>query len=218
MIEWLEARSVTRTFGATVALRGVSVRFEAGSISLLEGPNGAGKSTLLAVLGTALTPTRGEVWYGALGAEPKEARRHIGWVSHESRCYLDLSARENVELAARCYGVEPGAAWAGAARRLELEPYERRAVRTLSRGQRQRVAVARAMVHAPSVLLLDEAWTGLDRASCGRLDTVVAEERARGVIVIVVSHDAGVAERLRCRRVRLERGRLVEVTGAAPSG
>ncbi|HWZ93208.1 MAG TPA: ATP-binding cassette domain-containing protein, partial [Polyangiaceae bacterium] len=99
MIEHVEVRAVTRLFGATPALRAVNARFEAGSITFLEGPNGAGKSTLLAVIGTVLTPTSGEVVYHPLGAEVNLVRPHIGWVAHESLCYRELTARQNVELA-----------------------------------------------------------------------------------------------------------------------
>ena len=105
MIEHIEVRAVTRLFGATPALRAVNARFDAGTITFLEGPNGAGKSTLLAVIGTVLTPTSGEVVYQPLGVELERVRPHIGWVAHDSLCYRELSARQNVELAARVYGV-----------------------------------------------------------------------------------------------------------------
>ena len=86
----IEVRGVTRRFGATLALRQVSASFEAGSLTFLEGPNGAGKSTLLAILGTVLRPSSGSIWYEPLGDDQAEARRHIGWVAHESHCYLSL--------------------------------------------------------------------------------------------------------------------------------
>lgn len=213
-IERIEVRKVTRTFGATAALRGVSVSFEAGSLSLLEGPNGAGKSTLLAVIGTVLRPTSGTVDYQPLGEAPELAREHLGWVAHESHCYRELGARKNVELAARVHGFEGSAAWERVAPRVDIEHLAERSVGTLSRGQRQRVALARALVHSPSVLLLDEPWTGLDTKSAELLETVLLEERARGTLIIVVSHGEGVAERLGARRVRLVRGRLDEQPGA----
>lgn len=209
-IERIEVRGVTRAFGATLALRGVSATFEAGTISLLEGPNGAGKSTLLAVIGTVLRPSSGFVDYVPIGDDVEQARAHLGWVAHESHCYRELGARENVALAARIHGIDPKRAWERVAPRVDVERLAERPVGTLSRGQRQRVALARALVHAPSVLLLDEPWTGLDQRSSDLLEQVLREERARGALIVVVSHEGGVAERLGARRVRLENWRVVE--------
>jgi len=209
VIERIEVRAVTRLFGATPALRSVSTEFEAGSITFLEGPNGAGKSTLLAVVGTVLAPTSGQVVYHPLGSDPELVRPHIGWVAHDSLCYRELSARQNVELAARIYGVEVDGAWQRVAKRVGAEALADRRVSTLSRGQRQRVALARALVHDPALLLLDEPWSGLDRASADHLQNALVEERARGALVIVVNHAEGLAEELGARRVRLENGRVV---------
>jgi len=209
VIEHIEVRKVTRLFGATPALRAVSTRFEAGTITFLEGPNGAGKSTLLAVIGTVLTPTSGEVIYHPIGDALELVRPHIGWVAHDSLCYRELSARKNVELAARVYGVDVPRAWERVAPRVGAESLADRRVSTLSRGQRQRVALARALVHDPALLLLDEPWSGLDRISAEHLERVLLEERARGAIVIVVNHATGLAERLGARCVRLENGRVV---------
>lgn len=210
MIDRIEVRGVTRLFGATPALRAVSTRFDAGSITFLEGPNGAGKSTLLAVIGTVLAPNSGEVVYHPLGTDLELVRPHIGWVAHDSLCYRELSARQNVELAARVYGVEVAGAWDRVAKRVGAESLADRRVGTLSRGQRQRVALARALVHEPSLLLLDEPWSGLDRASAEYLQNVLLEERARGALVIVVNHADGLAERLGAHCVRLENGRIVQ--------
>ena len=209
-ISRIVVRSVTRTFGATVALRGVDLELAAGTLTFLEGPNGAGKSTLLAVLGTVLRPTSGSVVYDPIGADVMEVRRHLGWVAHDSHCYRQLSARENVELAARAQGVPAHGAWERVAERVAAESLASRPVGTLSRGQRQRIALARALVHAPSVLLLDEPWTGLVRAVEQLRARAVLEERDRGTLVIVVSHEPGLADRLAARRVRLENGRVVQ--------
>lgn len=209
-IDRVEVRGVTRLFGATAALRGVDASFEAGTISFLQGPNGAGKSTLMSIIGTALRPTAGSVRYVPLGEDRHEARAHIGWVAHDSSCYPDLSGRENVQLAARFFGIEPQHAWGEVGPRVGAGAFAERPVRTLSRGQKQRISLARALVHRPSLLLLDEPSAGLDAASLERLEQIVVEERDRGAIVIVVSHSAGMAERLAGKVVRLERGRIVE--------
>ena len=208
VIEQIEVRAVTRLFGATPALRAVSARFDAGSITFLEGPNGAGKSTLLAVIGTVLAPSSGQVLYHPLGSDPELVRPHLGWVAHDSLCYRELSARQNVELAARIYGVQVEGSWQRVAQRVGAEALADRRVGTLSRGQRQRIALARALVHDPAILLLDEPWSGLDRASAEHLQNALLEERERGTLVIVVNHADGLAEQLGARCVRLENGRI----------
>jgi len=199
---------VGKTFGATVALRAVNMSLECGRLTLIEGPNGSGKSTLLGILGTVLKPTVGRVEYGALGDDLQAARACIGWVSHETMAYPDLTGRENLELAARLHGCDPQAAWAEAEERFDLGSFARRPVRTNSRGQRQRVALARALVHRPSLLLLDEPTTGLDKASVRRLIEVVLEEVQRDSIVAVVTHEPESFPREGAARVVLERGRV----------
>ena len=206
-VQRIEVRGVTRLFGGTPALRGVSVEFDAGTATVLEGPNGAGKSTLLGIVGTWLRPSAGTVHYAGVGGDRTRARSQIGWVAHESHCYPELSGEQNVQLAADLYGASNDGVKAVAAR-VEAQGFWQRPVRQLSRGQRQRIALARALVHQPSVLLLDEPWTGLDAASADRLEQIVREERERGGLIIVVSHHQGLAERLGAKRVRLERGRV----------
>jgi heme exporter protein A len=208
-VERIVVEGVTRTFGAIAALRGVNAEFRAGEMVALEGPNGAGKSTLLAVLATVIRPTFGRVTYEPFGDDVEAARPELGWVAHESLLYRELTGRENVELAARIYGVEDGDACGRACSRVEAGAFADRRVGTLSRGQRQRIALARALVHGPSVLLLDEPWTGLDAASAALLERELVAERERGTLVVVVTHAADQAERLRARRVRLEGGRIV---------
>src|SRR6187402_115421 len=206
----IEVRAVTRRYGATLALRQVSTQFRAGSLTFLEGPNGAGKSTLLAIIGTVLKPSAGSVWYEPFGDDADEARRHIGWVAHESHCYRELSGRRNVALVGEIHGIKQLAENVErVVARVGAEAFADRPVGTLSRGQRQRIALARALVHDPGVLLLDEPWTGLDTASVERLEAVIREEVARNSLVIAVTHGAGTAERLGARRLRIEGGRVV---------
>jgi len=210
-ISRIEVQGVTRLFGASVALRSVSVDFTTGPITFVQGPNGAGKSTLLSIVGTALKPSRGTVLYAPHGASRQEARRHIGWVAHDSHCYGELSGRENVEFAARIHGLDPAPAWRAVCARVQAERFADQAVSTLSRGQRQRIALARALVHTPSVLLLDEPLTGLDAASVQRMEKILLEERDRGTIVIVINHTAGMAERLEGRKIFMQQGRIERI-------
>ena len=212
-VERIELRGVTRVFGVTAALKGVDVTFRAGTLTVVQGANGAGKSTLLAIVATVLRPSAGTVEYVPLGRSRMRARAQIGWVAHESHCYAELSGLENIELAARMYGVEGRGAVERVRERVGLGAWAKRAVGTLSRGQRQRVAVARALVHEPAVLLLDEPGSGLDERSRERLEAVLVGERERGRVVVMVSHREGVAQRLGGAAVRLVGGRVSESGG-----
>jgi ABC-type multidrug transport system ATPase subunit len=200
---------VTKTYGAVRAVVGVSCSFAAGTVTVVRGPNGSGKSTLLSVVGTLARPTSGSVSYGELGCGRGMVRRTLGWVGHESLCYPDLTGRQNVELAARLHGCDPANAYLRARERFDLAGFAERPVRTYSRGQRQRVAVARALVHEPRLLLLDEPTTGLDAAATVRLRGVVHEEAGRGAVVVLVTHDAAFAASMDGEVVSLDRGRVV---------
>lgn len=201
---------LVKTYGFTVALRGVNVSIDQSRLTLIEGANGSGKSTLLGILGTVIRPTSGRVTYEPLGDDLNDVRHEVGWLSHESLTYPDLSGRKNIELAAKVGGFPLDTSWDQVADRFELGAFVTRPVRTYSRGQKQRVALARALVHAPSLVLLDEPTTGLDKAGVKRLLSVVDDEVARGAAVVVVSHEPELfRERAKARWV-LERGRVVE--------
>jgi heme exporter protein A len=204
----IEVDGVSKLYGSTAALRGVSTQFEPGPITFIEGPNGAGKSTLLGIIGTMVQPTAGRVLYAPIGTTRLTIRSQIGWVAHESHCYRELSGRQNVELSARLYGVDPEEAWTRVSGRVGAEPFGDRPVGSLSRGQKQRIALARALVHDPSVLLLDEPLSGLDVAGMERMELILTQEAKRGTIVIVVSHQQGMARRLSGRRLSIIAGRL----------
>lgn len=204
------ATGLVKRYGPTVALRGVSAVFVAGKTTIIEGANGSGKSTLLGILGGVVIPSGGSLEYHPLGQLGDEVRAQIGWVSHDSLAYGDLTGRQNVELAARLQGVDERDAWTRAEERFELGGFASRPLRTNSRGQKQRVALARALIHHPSVLLLDEPTTGLDRAGVKRLLAVVEEERRRDVIVILVSHEPEVFEGEAVEKLCLERGRRID--------
>lgn len=198
---------LVKSYGPTRALAGVDLTLEAGCITVVLGPNGSGKSTLLGVLAGLVRPTRGRVDYDGRGLD--EARPAIGVVTHAPMLYPDLTGRENLALAAALYG-RPDSAMEPLVERLTLAAFLDRPVRTYSRGQLQRTSLARALVHAPSFLLLDEPSTGLDAESTARLLAVVEAERARGVVALVISHDGAFVERLEGRRVTLRDGKVVE--------
>lgn len=212
----VEARGLVQTFGATRALAGLDADFKAGEVTVVEGPNGAGKSTLLAVLSLLVRPVRGALRFGPHDAvaSADRLRGTIGILAHASMVYPDLDADETLALTATLYGLEE----VDAARRIEalrarfeLGAFADRPARTYSRGQRQRLALARALLVRPRLLLLDEPSTGLDAASTARLVDIIHEERVRGAIVVVVTHDAAFASAIATRTLRIARGRAVAV-------
>lgn len=204
----VELRSVTKTYGPVRALVAVTASFPSSSVTAVVGPNGSGKSTLLALVGTLTGPTSGQVVHGGLGRSRAAVRARLGWVGHDSLCYVDLSGRENIELAARLHGIDAAQAYVRAKDRFELGAFAERPVRTYSRGQRQRIALARSLVHAPKLLLLDEPTTGLDAAGLRRLVDVVREEASAGSAVVVVTHDMAFADAVGDARLALDRGRV----------
>jgi heme exporter protein A len=188
---------VSRTFGRRRALDGVDVSLNAGDCLALFGPNGAGKTTLIKVIAGLLKPTAGSVHIdGRLLREDASARARIGLISHQSMLYGSLTARENLEFAAKLYGVtDPGAAALRALERMRVADRAETPVRALSRGLQQRVSIARATVHDPTVVLLDEPYTGLDAAGGAALTDMLHLLRASGASLVLVTHnvDEGLA-------------------------
>ena len=209
--ERVEVSGLVKVYGATRALVGVDAAFESGKVTVVEGPNGSGKSTLLNILGQLVRPTRGVVRYGEHTAESAngiELRAKIGILAHAAMIYPDLSARENLRLYLRLHGLS-AAALEPAIERFEIGRWGERPARTYSRGQLQRVSLARALLHAPRLLLLDEPSTGLDVRAVERLVRTVDAERERGAIVVLITHDPKLAKRLADATVSLKRGKVV---------
>lgn len=204
----VEVRGVTRHYGATMALRGVTARFEPGQITVIEGHNGSGKSTLLGILSTAIRPSAGSVSWAPFGDDAQQAREHIGWLGHDALVYPDLPGLQNLAWAAQIYGLGPEAL-SRITERMGLGAFAKRPVRTMSRGQRQRIALARALLHRPSLLLLDEPTTGLDKDGIELLMRVTREEAEGGAIVVLIAHDASLVERLGARSLKMASGRVV---------
>ncbi len=204
----IELRGVTKTYGAVRALLAVNAQFRGGEITAVLGPNGSGKSSLLSIAAGLSMPTSGEVVREGLGELAEEHRRNVGWLGHEAHAYGDLSGLENLELAAKLYGLGAEVI-AAATDRFQLGPFVARPLRTYSRGQRQRLALAKALLHRPKLLLLDEPTTGLDESAVGELAQTIEIEQQNGSIVVLVTHEAAFAERVRAKTLRLERGRVV---------
>ena len=169
----IEARELTKRFGGVVALDGVSFELPEGSHTALVGPNGAGKSTLLAVLSTLVAPSSGQASIDGLdvAAAPAELRRCIGVMTHLPMVYEELNSRENLLFFARLYGVpELESRAEELLRAVGLWLRRDEPAEVLSRGYHQRLALARALLHRPRVLLLDEPETGLDEEGLALLD------------------------------------------------
>jgi heme exporter protein A len=188
----LEVRSLSKIYGLRYALKDVSFVAQPGRVLGIFGPNGAGKTTLVRILAGQVRPTAGTVsFFGrqASGDEP-EVRRHIGVVGHHTFLYDDLTAVENLRFYCRMYGLRLGES--ELLSRLEEVGLASRAhepVRYLSRGMQQRLALARATLHNPEILLLDEPYTGLDQSAVALLDSLLARERLRGHSTLLVTHD-----------------------------
>lgn len=207
----LEARALTKHFGRRAVLRSLDLALEAGRCHVLFGRNGAGKSTFLRLAATIVSPSSGELLYEGETLERlgNGARARIGLVSHESHLYPDLTVRENLEFAARLYGLGDSAGvseaieWAG----LDLETHA--AVRSLSRGMTQRLAVARTLLHRPRLLLLDEPYTGLDTHSADRLTERLRALAGEGTTLVLATHDLERGAALADRVLVMEAGRVV---------
>ncbi|MBO6940140.1 MAG: ATP-binding cassette domain-containing protein [Deltaproteobacteria bacterium] len=202
----VRTEGLTKLYGRTPALVSVTVELRAGAVTVIEGHNGSGKSTMVQLLAQLARPTRGTIAYGELSGA--DARRHVGLLAHAPMLYPDLTGLENLTLFASLYGVS--GELAPLRDRFELGTFAERPTRTCSRGQLQRLALARALLAEPALLLLDEPSTGLDVRGVERLESVIDEERKRGAIVVLVTHDAAFAQRLADRTIRLSRGRVIE--------
>jgi len=188
----LTFRDVTRHFGRRRALHHVTFTCEAGEIVVVLGANGAGKSTLLSIAATLLTPSAGIVLYGAQSARDGgiALRGRIGVLGHDLYLYPELTAAENLAFFARLYGMANVEAVVSASlTRAALLECAGEPVSSFSRGMRQRLALERALLHSPRLLLLDEPFTGLDDTASGILRERLLESKRSGAIVVVTTHD-----------------------------
>jgi ABC-type multidrug transport system ATPase subunit len=210
----LSLRDLSRHFGRRKALSRVSLDCRAGEIVGLLGPNGAGKSTLLNIVSTLAMASSGNVFYGkqTAGEIGSVLRSRIGVLSHDLHLYSELTALENLVFFARLYGVaDPEQRAAEALDRALLGDRGRDLVSGFSRGMRQRLALERALLHSPRLVLLDEPFTGLDDASTVALIARLKQLRSDGCIVLAATHDLDTAEAVLDRAVVLQDGRLAGI-------
>jgi heme exporter protein A len=207
----IEVRKLVKRFGLKTVLRGLDFQVETGEFVALLGPNGAGKTTFLRILSSLSRPSLGDVRIAgySLPAQASAVRRRLGVVSHLPLLYGDLTAEENLRFYGRMYGV------ADLNQRVHqvlelvgLAARRRDLVRTFSRGMQQRLAIGRAVLHDPEVMLFDEPHTGLDQDASNMLDNVLREVAARGRTVVMTSHDLARTADLASRFDVLSRGTI----------
>lgn len=208
----LETHNVSRRFRRAWALRRVSLAVVSGESVALVGPNGSGKSTLLKILATVLTPTRGGV--RVFGIDPANdgdaVRGRVGLMSHQTYAYPDLTALENLRFAATLYGVtRSDADLTARLERVGLGHAVHLLVRAFSQGMGQRLGLARALLHDPDVLLLDEPYSALDPEGAKLVDGLLEERRAAGRTTVLVTHQVDRALDLCPRAVALKQGQVV---------
>ena len=206
----IRARSVSKFFGDFPALRNVDLEVRRGRVVAMLGRNGAGKTTLLRILAGLTRPTHGEITFPSTGGDARENRQRVGVVGHGAWIYDELTAAENLLFFCTLYEVAD-------ARRVAdewlatvgLERFRNARAAEYSRGMRQRLTVARAFLHNPDVLLLDEPWTALDDRAMALLSSLVRDSRARGQSVVICSHQLREAVEVADEVALLHRGRLV---------
>lgn len=209
----IEVKKLVKRFGLKTVLRGLDFKVKPGELVALLGPNGAGKTTFLRILASLSRPSMGTVTIAGhkLPAEAAEVRSKLGVVSHLPLLYPDLTADENLHFYARLYGIHEHAARVTEILGLVgLKDRRSDRVRTFSRGMQQRLAIGRAVLHDPEVMLFDEPYTGLDQDASEMLDDVLRSVAAQGRTVVMTSHDLARAEALATRFDVISRGVIAD--------
>lgn len=207
----IRAEGLTKVFGGRRAVDDVTFAVPQGAFLSIFGPNGAGKTTLLRLLATLGRATSGQAWLMGIDVkeEPDRAREHLGLISHNSMLYPDLTAEENLMIYARLYGVEdPRSRVLELLDAVELKHRRLDVVRTFSRGMTQRLSIARALIHDPDVVFLDEPYSGLDPHAVEIFDDLIASTRA-GRTFVMVSHDLQKGFAMCTHALVLSKGRVV---------
>ncbi len=206
-MEAIAVKDVWKYFGDFPALREINLTMAPGSCLALIGRNGAGKTTLLRILAGFSKPGKGSILLNGHDPRSLEARRRIGVLGHGISVYDELSAIENLSLYEKLYSLPRGTAdrWL---ERVSLDRVKNGLVREFSRGMRQRLAIARAFLHDPSILILDEPFTSLDDRAIALLQTILRDARERGASVVMSTHQLREALELASHVALLQRGKL----------
>ncbi len=205
----IETQALVKAYDVLLILRKLDLQVERGEFVALLGPNGSGKSTLLRLLTGLTRPTSGKILVGGweLPQEAAAVRSQIGMVSHKTLLYENLTARENLQFFARLYNCDSAARIDDLLQQVGLAKRGDSLVRTFSRGMQQRLSIARALLHDPDVLFLDEPFTGLDQDAGATLDGLLQQSHDDGRTIIMTTHQLERAARLATRIVILHRGR-----------
>lgn len=207
----ISAAGLRKDYGDRSVLRGVDVSIQWGQTTVLFGANGAGKTTLLRILGGLSRPDQGDVQIAGrrLVRSGGRARDLVGFVGHQTMLYQDLTCRENLAFYAKLYGItRPGSRIESVLEQMNLSDRSDRRVRTLSHGMQKRLSVARAILHDPVVLLLDEPESGLDANSVASLGVLLRDWASSGKAVLLTTHSSEIGQAWADQVLTLERGRL----------
>lgn len=209
---------VSKRYGALFALRDLTLEISPGEFILVFGPNGSGKTTLLRLSALLSSPSSGtrEIFSGGSEAD-SDPRKKIGFVGHQPLLYEELSGMENLRFFARLYSVHSESLVEAWLREVDLWARRNDPVRSYSRGMRQRLSLARALLHQPRLVILDEPTTGLDQAGAQWLVRLLADRRAAGCTVMASTHDENALSALATRKLWLAAGSLVADTASARS-
>ncbi len=202
--------NLVKQFGRFAALRGITAEFSAGKFYAILGDNGAGKTTLLRALAGLAQPTRGTV--SILGKTPHEGCREIGYMAHPSLLYDEMNGMENLRYFARLYGISGDEPCVQAIRSVRLDPSLMRPVGQYSQGMKQRISLARAILHDPKILLLDEPFSNVDVHSAREMVGLLKTMCDGGKTIFVVTHQATLLEGVADEFVWMEAGRIVNRT------
>ena len=217
----LDSKEIGKKFGYSFAVRSVNLQVRRGEFVALFGSNGAGKTTFLKVAATLMRPTKGTLAIEGfdIARQPEEARRRIGFLSHNTFVYRDLSPLDNLRFFCRLYGIADSEdRLLEILERVDMRMRAADPVRAFSRGMQQRVGIARALLHDPSLILLDEPYTGLDARAAQTLNEILDEAVAAGKTVVLTTHDLDQGLRAATRAVILDRGAIVLDTPARDPG
>lgn len=208
---------ISKVFGRFAALRSVTAEFAPARLYAIVGDNGAGKSTLLRLIAGLARPTRGTL--AVLGDSPRSVTARIGYMAHASFLYDELTARENLAYFAGLYGIADARVWDEAIVAVGLDPALKLRVGQYSQGMRQRLSLARAVLHDPQLLLLDEPFSNVDTASARHIVELLAGMRSAGRTIFVVTHQPALLEGAADESVLMAGGQIVlRTTGIAAAG
>ncbi len=187
----ISIEKLSKAFGTNIVLRNIDLRIEKGEFLTIFGPNGAGKTTLIKIISTLVSPTSGRVIIDGVDIKenPIEVRKKIGVISHETYLYHELTAAENLRFFGRMYDVSDEKRIDELIKQVGLIYRKNDRVRTFSRGMKQRLSIARALIHDPPILLLDEPYTGLDQHASAMFDKILGGMNAHDKTRVLISHD-----------------------------